>query len=336
MRPRRRWQRRAVVAAIVLLVVHGAVWFGALWRLEAELAAREQELVAQGWEVTAGPAHWAGWPLAARLDIDGLAVTAPDKVTAWRSPKARFGFEFVRPLWLVSDLAGLHTLRVGGVEVPVQAGRLTLAIRLVGQPIRSELTVRGLRAEGPGGVLAIGRLDLRAANDPRAGAGQVALTVSGDAAEIDLPSPIMARTGSSFGPRIGALGLDASLTGPLPAGPPTRAAATAWRAAGGRLKLDRLSLRWSKLDVTGSAELELDAQLQPAGTGTLRAVGIPETADALVAAGAIPSGTARAVKALTALMARPPDNEVELQLSIVDRALGLARFPIARLPELVW
>ena len=35
-------------------------------------------------------------------------------------------------------------------------------------------------------------------------------------------------------------------------------------------------------------------------------------------------------------MARPPDNEVELQLTLADRALGIAHFPIARLPELHW
>ncbi len=88
--------------------------------------------------------------------------------------------------------------------------------------------------------------------------------------------------------------------------------------------------------MTGNAEFELDPQLQPVGSGVLRALGVAETADALAGAGAIPNGTARAVKALAALMARPPDNEVELALTLVDRSVVLAGFPIAAVPELRW
>lgn len=331
-----RWARRALAAALLLLAVHGAVWLAALWRLEAELGARRQALVDLGWQVAAGPTHWAGWPLAARLDVDGLDVKTPDGSAGWRSGTARFGIALARPLWLATTLDGPHAATLGGVEVPVQAANIALSARLIGQPVRSELVLRDLRAEGPGGVLAIAALDLHATNDLFAPAGRVALTVSATASDVALPSPVMARARGGFGPRIPALALDGSITAPLPAGPPTREDAAAWRAAGGRLQLTRLSLRWGKLDVGGSAELTLDGALQPAGSGTLRAVGVPETADALAEAGAIPGGTARAVKALAGLMARPPDNEVELALTLAGRILTLAGFPIARLPELRW
>jgi hypothetical protein len=110
----------------------------------------------------------------------------------------------------------------------------------------------------------------------------------------------------------------------------------AWRAAEGRLDLTRLALRWGKLDVVANAQLQLDAQLQPAGEGTVQAVGLPETFDALAAAGMMPAGTARAARAVAALMARPPDGEVELPVTLAERTLSVARFPVARLPEMVW
>jgi hypothetical protein len=332
----RHWPRRILYGAILLLALHGAAWLGTLWLLEGELAVRRQELAAQGWQVALGGSRWTGWPLAARIDLHDVSLRSPDGRSGWHSAAVRFGIRITRPLWLVAEFAGPHTMTIAGIEVPVRTGRLAVAGRLLGVPVRAETTVLGLRAEGPGGVLAIETLDLRTSTDPRAAPGQVAATLSASATGIELPSPLLARSPHDFGPRIPALALEGSITAPLPAGPPTRDAAAAWHAANGRLKLDRLALRWGKLDVTGSAEFELDDRLQPAGGGTLSALGVPETADALAAAGAIPDGTARAVKALAALMAKPPRNEVELSLALTGRTVSLAHFPIARIPELHW
>ncbi len=215
MRRGRRWPRRVATAAIVLLALHGAAWLAAMLRLEAELGMRRQELDAQGWRVSAGPARWAGWPLAARLDLDAPAVQSPG-ATAWRSAAARFGASLARPLWLVTELDGPHVLTLGGIDVPVRTARLTVAARLVGQPQRSTLAVRGLHAEGPGGTLAIGALDLQATTDPAAAPGSVAAAIAATAADLDLPSPVMARAPGGYGARIPALALDASITAPLP------------------------------------------------------------------------------------------------------------------------
>ena len=98
--------------------------------------------------------------------------------------------------------------------------------------------------------------------------------------------------------------------------------AAAWRDGGGSLEIRHLALIWGPLDLTASATLALDDQLQPMGAGSARLVGYAETLDALAAHGAISRSAATAAKAVLSLLAHnpedgsPPDVEVPLTLAV--------------------
>jgi Uncharacterized protein conserved in bacteria (DUF2125) len=116
--------------------------------------------------------------------------------------------------------------------------------------------------------------------------------------------------------------------------------AAAWRDAGGTLEIQRLAVNWGPLDLTGSATLALDDQLQPMGTGSARVIGYAETLDALAARGAISRSAATAAKAVLSLLAHAPADgsppDVKVPLTLQYRTLSMRQVPLLRLPELDW
>ncbi len=116
--------------------------------------------------------------------------------------------------------------------------------------------------------------------------------------------------------------------------------AAAWRDGGGSLEVRHLALVWGPLDLTASATLALDDQLQPMGAGSARLVGYAETLDALAAHGAISRSAATATKAVLSLMAHNPEDgsppDVEVPLTLQYRTLSMRQVPLVRLPEVDW
>ena len=153
-----------------------------------------------------------------------------------------------------------------------------------------------------------------------------------------------------LGPQIERLTVEGNLAGPVPNARTLAERVGAWRDGDGTLELQRFALIWGPLDLTASARLSLDTQLQPMGTGSVRAVGYGETLDALAAHGAISKSSALAAKAVLSLLAHnpedggPPDVEVPLTLQVphaVDApgaagavaGAGLAMMPTAVAPD---
>ena len=92
----------------------------------------------------------------------------------------------------------------------------------------------------------------------------------------------------------------------MPAGRSPEERAASWRDGGGSLEIQHLALDWGPLDLTASATLALDDQLQPMGAGSARLVGYAETLDALAPHGAISRSAATAAKAVLSLLANTP------------------------------
>ena len=215
--------------------------------------------------------------------------------------------------------------------IPLQAGVPPRAVDIDADHLRAGIPA----ADGPAGLV-LARLHLHFETKPAAAQGEPALGVNLAAADIALPGgPAWA-----LGPTIASIGLDGMLTGPLPRAPDLTTRATGWRNGGGTLELRRVAVEWGPLDLSASATLALDDRMQPMGAGTARIVGEAETLDALAAANAIAPRAALAAKAVLGLMAHaPPDGgppQVDVPLTLQNRALSVGRIPLLRLPELFW
>jgi hypothetical protein len=187
-----------------------------------------------------------------------------------------------------------------------------------------------------GGDANVQTLRLHLDFEPEAQSGAPAVTFSLQAEAVGPPAGI-ARL---LGPRIANLEVDGALNGPVPAGHTPAEQAAAWRDGGGSLEVRRLALVWGPLDLTASATLAFDDQLQPMGAGSARLVGYAETLDALAAHAVISRSAATASKAVLSLMAHNPEDgsppDVEVPLTLQYRTLSMRQVPLVRLPELDW
>lgn len=333
---RRRWLLRAGIALVALLAAHGALWWIVTDRMLVALFQQIAVANAQGWRVIPGAPHRDGWPLAAQVSLDGIDITDPAGRLGWHSGDLRLRLDPRRPSRLALDLGGAHALRLAEhSDIPIAATRIAATVTLFGTPAIADAVIRDLRAVVQGGTTRIATLDLRATYVPAAPRDTPAITLTGTAHGIDLPAYLA----PSFDRRIAMIELDATLSGPLPADPLTtspRTMAADWHAGDGRLTVARLSFDWGKLEADASADLALDALLQPSGAGTMRLTGVADTIDALVRAAILPAGTGRAAKAVLMLMARDADGAVQLGATLNDRTLTISQFPLARLPQTLW
>ncbi len=348
MRRRRRLWIILLAAPLLLAAADTLYWRLAERNLEDGFAAWLAGRGASGWTATAGQPVRGGWPLAATLTVPEVFLKGgnpdiPGGLT-WSTDRLVLRIALLRPrlLEVVSD--GMQRLRLAdGPEIPYRADRLHIALALQpGAPPRSaEVTAHNLRAGMPAGgdapaSLTVGSLDLHLEFKTAAQAGEAALVFSLDAEAVGLPAPIA----RSLGPRIANLTLQGALDGPVPRTRALAERAAGWRDGGGTLEIQRLAVNWGPLDLTASATLALDEQLQPMGAGSARVVGYAETLDALATHGAISKSAATAAKAVLSLLAHTPEDgsppDVEVPLTLQYRTLSMRQVPLVRLPELDW
>jgi hypothetical protein len=348
MRRRRKLWIMLLVAPLLLAAADTFYWHLVMRNLEEGFAAWLAARSASGWTATAGQPLRGGWPLAATLTVPGVSLKGGDSDipggATWTADRVVLRVALLRPGLLEVASDGMQRLRLAdGPEIPYRADRLRLTLPLhSGAPPRSaEVTARNLRAGMPGGgdvpvSLTVGSLDLSLEIRLAAQAGEPAVAFSLNAEAVGLPLPI-ART---LGPRIASLALQGALDGPLLRTRSLVQRAAGWRDAGGTLEVQQLAVNWGPLDVTASATLTLDEQLQPMGAASARIVGYAETLDALAAHGAISRSAATAAKAVLSLLAHAPDDgtapDVEVPLTLQYRTLSMRQVPLVRLPELDW
>ena len=105
----------------------------------------------------------------------------------------------------------------------------------------------------------------------------------------------------------------------------------------GVVSLRDVSLSWGKLKLNGRAQMQADANSQPSGDGKLVITGADDVLADLLAAGKITQQNAATGKMVLGLLQRPGKdgrNVVELPLSVHERQLIVAQFPLARLPPM--
>lgn len=341
--------RRLLVALLALpLLLLGADY--ALWRyaerqLAAGLADWESGLRHEGWSVQHGKGIAGGFPFAATLYLPDMAIagglTDLPGGLAWSAARTVLRIGILRPRALVIGLEGAQTLRLGHlppagysaaqmhVQVPLDPAAAAQTADLVAVQMRGD-------APGDGQATEIANLAIHTEARQAAGQGEAALSFTAQASGITLPKV----ADWPLGPGITQLECDGAIDGPLPRAGTLPARLGLWRDGGGSMNIQRLALEWGPLALDASATLALDEQLQPMGAASVRAAGWSAAIDAMAQAHTLAARTALAVKAVLALMARAPDGggapEVEVPLSLQDRALAMGRIPLLRLPTVNW
>ena len=338
----RRW---LWIAAVLLLIVAGdaAVWMFATRRLAAGLSDWVAAQRAAGWQISAQDQRAGGWPFAAALYLRHVAVDHGPPFAgggiAWQSDRVILRIAALRPTTLQIDASGVGRVRVaGGPDLPYSAGRLVVAVPLQAtrQPASAAMFAKALTAGSPGRTVTVHDLTTHVRMAPEAIAGEPAVSISLNASGITLP----AGPDWPLGQRIASLATDAVLGGPLPAKGALNERAITWRNDGGVLHVNALRAVWGPLQLRAKAELQLDPDLQPTGTGSATMIGYTATANALATRGIMTQGAAIAAKALLSLMAHTPadggPSEVEVPLSLQHRTLSMRQVPLVRLPALDW
>lgn len=338
----RRW---LWIAAVLILIVAGdaALWRFATRRLELGLSDWVTAQRAAGWKITSEDQQTGGWPVAATLNLHHVSVEHGPPFAgggvAWQSDRVSLRISALHPTTLQIDASGAGRVRLAsGPDLPYSASRLVVAVPLQAtrQPASATVFAEALMAGPPGRTVTIHNLTTNVRVAPVAIAGEPAVATSLNASGIALP----AGPDWPLGQRIASLAADAVLGGPLPAKGDLNERATAWRNDGGILRVNALEAVWGPLHLRAKAELQLDPDLQPAGTGSATMIGYTATANALAAHGVMTQGAAIAAKALLSLMAHMPadggPSEVEVPLSLQHRTLSMRQVPLVQLPALDW
>jgi hypothetical protein len=343
MRGRRKLWLSLLAVPLVLLAADTVYWRIVAGNLEQGFANWVAVQKAHGWTEQNGTTSVGGWPFAAILVVPALSLMheGPDMPgqVFWSAERVKLRIGLTRPAMLEIAPEGRQQIRLAGnLAVPYTAGLLRLLLPLQARdwPDFAELAVANLRAETPTGVANVGSLQLQLVFHPEARSGEPAVIASLRAGDVGLPP----RAIRPLGPNVAKIEMDVALNGPLPAAGAPADQATSWRDGGGSLEIQHSVLTWGPLDLTASATLALDDQLQPMGAGTARIVGYAETLDTLAAHSMISRSAASAAKAVLSLLANAPDDgsrpEVEVPLTLQYRTLSMRQVPLLRLPELDW
>ena len=337
-----------IVAAPCLLVAADvAVWHMAVRRLETGFQTWIGDSNRRGWSVLSSSQVRGGWPMAATLEITDLVIKGGEPTipggASWDAKQVVLRVGLLTPWSLDIEPIGVQRLRfANGAEFPFVAEEMhaTVPLQAGHVPSTLDLKARNLRAvlmtEGDADVaVSMGQLQGHADISSAAGdAPTIGFSVSADM--IALPDAIR----WPLGPLVTSVVLAGSLEGPTPEPSAPSTFLAAWRDGGGSVEVQKFSIVWGPLDLTTTATLALDDQLQPMGAGTGRMVGYEATLDALAANGVLTRSATTAAKAVLSLMASAPaagePAEVEVPLTLQHRTLSMRQVPVIRLPELDW
>lgn len=285
------------------------------------------EAAGEGWRLSFGPPRRSGWPTAAELVLPAVAVEGSELVfppgLTWTAARVRVRLGISQPTSVLISAEGEQTVGTSGVpRIPFRARGFVVTAALAGAN-PATASIAELEARLPAGSL-------------RIAAALLAFPPDGLVADIhDLSVPNGA--GGELGPPIEQVHVRAEATQPFPRGPTPAASARAWRAAGGRIDLRKVALRWGPLTATGRVSIALDEELQPGADGVIEATGLVGLIDQLAGSGVLPPGAATAGKAVVAILAAPAGaGPIRLPVQLRAGVLSVAGFPLLRLPPLVW
>ena len=268
----------------------------------------------------AGAPERTGWPFAAVIRLPDVTARRNLGGTAfeWRAERVEVSLLPLDPGAVRITPSGQQAVGFGQAPaIPVQAAASWLRMPLSGAgPAIFEL--RDLTA----GPVHVGLVN-----------GQVAtLAVGLTAAPVTVSPGLAPPFEQGFAVTVGV-----SLNRMLHDASSPRDTAAAWQTEGGQVTVPRLELQWGPVHLTGSGSGGLDARLQPTGRATLQMEGGAEVLEAAARAGLVAPGPASAMRAVLGLLTlASPGGAVSLPVTLEDRRLTLAQFPLARLPPVAW
>lgn len=336
--PGRRPRCRLAWAAAVLLAAgcaYGAVWLLAAGQFRAAALDWIEARAREGYRITYAGLRTGGFPGDVRLTFSEPMIVGrlADAGWTWSADEATAAAGLFEGRRVTVHAPGAQHLDAAAGAQVVRYRGSAAKLEATAEPARVAVRIADLRlapAAGGGGV-AVGRIEATMRGDRAAGGGELALQATGIALPETLDLP--------FGNAVARLALTATPRGTLDAGrwPETL---LAWRDAGGVLDIAGFELAYGPLGIAADGTLALDAAAQPIGAFNARIVGAAPAVDALRDRGLIAERAALAVKALLALVARPPAGGgppvVEIPLTLQDRTLYAGPLPLAVVPEVRW
>jgi hypothetical protein len=305
-------------------------WFYLAGEAENRLRAWAGEQNAAGAEVTFGRVVRHGFPVLLRLELQDVAYVAARG--GWRGQTARADLH-IEPLnpghVILEAKTPIALTREDGAVTNVNADTLIASMRTADNAlVMAGVEADNLVLDDPAqeGVLYAAKVVANVRPDPRA-AGEYQLAF--EARALTLPRPV--RSFETFGLDIGELRaaivveqgaalLQSGHGDPL--GP--------WREAGGRLRLEALTLNWGPLETTGNGAGGLDEGRRL--TGALE-IPIERPAPVLTAIANGPNVNADARRALSLLAAgyAISGDDITLDVEARDGVLRLEGLPVRSL-----
>ena len=334
----RRFAIGLAVAVLVLGLADALAWNWTTARLARGLASWADARRAAGWQVSSARPVRAGFPFAADLVVPRFRVTLPDPAApgriSWRAARLVLRVPPLLPLRVTVFAQGTQYLALPGrpaLRLHAAVLAATLRLDLAGRPRALSLRVQVLTADPAGVAPGLGIAALRAR--------LVTRTPTRHDLTLAARGIVLPRTRRwPLGRRIARVAMRARLTGALPRyGSRGRLAAWlgTWQRDHGQVRIAHAVLHWGPLAATGTARLDLDAALRPAGTGRLTLAGYAHALDTLAANGALNNDTARTAKAVLSLLApATPGAPVTIPLTLSDGRFNVLGIALIRLPPL--
>lgn len=313
--------RWAVGVLAVAGLAHGAVWLGAVRRLDAVVEAQAQALRGQGWRVVLGPAWPRGWPGRAGIQFGPTSIETNG--LAWRADRATIDVPLRWPGSMSRPLPGPAHMRAEGQQIRLGAGAV---LAVVSQDLHVESSGEAATLVGTN----VGIAQLFEAEDLHLRLGPEGLALT--ARRLKPLASAQMR-----GLMLETLALHASVTPPVRFAGDLRSTATVWQEAGGTADLSDVTLTTGGARAVGQGRIGLDGALQPWLDGVLHVTGYEAGLDELAAAGVLARQATVAAKAVLGLLAAPaPDGGADVSVQVAAGTLTVARFPLLRTPPLAW
>ena len=305
--------------------LHGAVWFIVSGQVARAAPAFAAEAAMSGWTISMGPVRRAGWPWAAAAEVSDVVVTrrVAEVPVRWSAERVTLAISPREPRVLRAEPGGVQRVQAGGAPpFAVLAEQATLRVPLTddGQAMLRLSSVSASTDAGEG--VRIAGLEMRF------GAGAIVGTATGIMLMPPLPSPFDGAATAS---------LRMVSDTPFPVTPNDAEAAAEWRKAGGMVAVREIELALGPLRVSGTGSGGLDADLQPRFAARIEAQGATDVLDAALRAGLVQPGPARAARAVLGLLTMAVrGGPVILPVTLENRVLTVAQFPLARVPSIGW
>ena len=334
------------VTGIISMVVAVAILYVGYWYFASLQLERIVERAVAG-EYSAIRINYrkstvTGFPFSIRIDLEAPEIIADGAQVRWRSNAAIIEIQPWNTRRYRLSLVGPHSVELGRLrglrELDVLSEQIIVVAEVGGDGAFSGamLDLAGLKINSNNNshTSTISRLEIRLsdANPKETERLDPGFEVSLSADNVDILHLNVHRLGS----KIRKVRAGFKLIGEI--SKYDKAAADAWRQAGGTLEVQWLQVVWGALDFRAVGTVALDDELRPLAAMTADIRGFVAALQALAAAGMISSSAARTGSMALSLIATPSSDGspsvLTVPLTAQDGGLFLGPVRLARLPIL--